>query len=140
VHFPSQKHKNDISNKNNSCVVKKVLNKSYGTENRHDEFLDKVGVLGYGVFFDMFNRFPFDYNYRETFGIEVKFTDAEGHERSVRFTPSELESVSASKEPEVFEVLAQQFRAKYENVAKTTPILAPPKSEVGATEAEKISK
>jgi hypothetical protein len=67
-----------VDSKHERDVVGDLLEETVIPKDMEEGFMDKVGVLGYGVFFNMFGRWPTDYNYDPKIGVQVTFVK-DGH-------------------------------------------------------------
>ncbi|HYN25214.1 MAG TPA: hypothetical protein VES69_09250 [Pyrinomonadaceae bacterium] len=91
------------------------MQKAYVPKEFTEEFLDKVGILGFGIFFNIVGRFPSEYNYDPRFGVRISF-DNNGKKQTVEFNPSELARFEENKAFKLFYLLAQDFRRKFADV------------------------
>src|SRR5262249_8482284 len=97
---------NQIRGSSNKEIVDSSFKQSFSTKDMQDEFLDKVDLLGFQVFFSMFGRFPSDYNYDDKFGVQIAVED-NGKREVVSFSPSELAEFSETRSPELFYAVEQ---------------------------------
>jgi hypothetical protein len=107
----AQMYANLIARRNNDKDVEAAFEQSYVPKELEEEFMDKVGVLGFAVFFDMFGRYPKDSNYDDS-GIRITIEE-NGKSTTVGFSRDELAQFGAAKAPNLFYGLEQRFRQKY---------------------------
>jgi hypothetical protein len=112
----AEMYANQIAHRKNDKSVEAALEESYVPKDLQEEFLDKAGVLGFVVFFDMFGRYPTDYNY-DGFGIRIAFED-DGKRMTAGFSRDELTQIEAAKAPDLFYVLEKGFRQKFKQAVK----------------------
>jgi len=113
----AQMYANEISRKSNGRLIGDLFQQSYVPADIHEEFLEKIGVLEFAVFFDLFGRFPSDYEYDDPIGVRIDF-ERDGKKQSVGFSPNELSGFQQSQGPNVFYAFEQAFRKKFEDSGK----------------------
>jgi hypothetical protein len=111
----AEMYANQIGQKSNMSVIDKVFKQRYTPVNLDEEFLDKIGVLGFGTFFNMYYHFPSDYNYDERFGVIIT-VDSSG--KSIGLTQSDISAIKEDIAPNLFYELEQKSRVKYSDAMK----------------------
>jgi hypothetical protein len=110
---------NQIAREDNGRSVNEAFEQASAPAEMGDEFLDKVCVLGFEVFFDMFRHYPVDYTYDDS-GIRIFFVDG-GNAKILEFSKDELSKIEAAKAASVFYNLEQAFREKYKAAVTQKP-------------------
>jgi hypothetical protein len=106
----SQLYANNIQRTSNKKLIDAAFAQTFDPKDSEEEFSDKVGLLGAGVFFNVFGRWP-DYAYDDKFGVKIMF-EKDGAMKEVLLSPDELASVQQHKAPDLFYALEQKFREK----------------------------
>src|ERR1051326_1587058 len=112
----AEMYANQIRRENNKKMIDAVFRQTYSPDDLHEEFVDKIGLLGFAVFFNVYGRFPSDYNY-DGFGVRVDFEE-DGKKQSVGFSPAELTAFEKNQGPAVFYAFEQTFRKKFAELKK----------------------
>jgi len=112
----AEMYANKIRHAGNKQTVQGIVDKSYAPSDLREEFLDKVGILGFLSFFSVAGNFPLTYHYDARFGVRLDFTNDKGQKQSILFSTAELVSFKEDKAPKLFHLLEQEFRRKFAEV------------------------
>ena len=123
----AQMYANEIDNTSNDKLIGVAFDQRYVPTTEWDEgFVDKAGLLGTAVCYNMFDHWGPDYNYDPKFGLKV---ECEAHTRNEKgpvitealtahITTEELMRLHNGPAPEVFYKLEQMFREQYKPTTK----------------------
>ncbi len=116
----AQMYANEIDRTSNDTLIKVAFDQLYEqlpATGWDEEFVDKAGLLGMAVCYNMFDHWGSDYNYDPKFGLKV---DCETHagKEEVQITTKELNGLHNGLAPEAFYKLEQMFRGQYQPSAK----------------------
>lgn len=98
-------HLRDLSNRQ---LITNVMHKAYVPKEFSEEFVDKVGILGFGIFFNIVGRFPSEYNYDPSIGVQIYFDN-----KKVGFDSPELARFEENKAFKLFYLLGEGYRKKF---------------------------
>lgn len=111
----AEMYANQLKNSSNQKVINEAMQKSYDPKNINEEFMDKVGILGFGIYFNMFYGLPLYYSYDPKFGVIIAF-DKDGKKETVEVGPSELSTLPQDKALNLFHRLGESFREKFKKI------------------------
>ena len=107
-------HIKKSSNQNVINVINEAIHKLYDPKNlNNEEFLDKVGILGFNIYFNIFDEHPLSYNYDPKFGVKIAF-DKDGKKQIVQVSPAELKTFEHGKALNLFHLIGKNFREKFQ--------------------------
>ena len=105
----AQMYANEIAKTSNDTLIRAAFDQPYKpTMDWDEEFVDKAGLLGTAVCYNMFDHWGSGYNYDPSFGLKVECESNEAH-----ITTEELTRLHNGPAPEVFYKLEQMFRDQY---------------------------
>jgi hypothetical protein len=99
---------NHLRDASNRTLIVSVLHKAYVPKEFSEEFLDKVGILGFGIFFNLVKRFPSEYHYDPSIGVQIYFDN-----KKVGFDAPELAGFEENKAFKLFYLLGESYRKKF---------------------------
>jgi hypothetical protein len=111
---------NQIRGVSNNSKSVALFKKQYTPSVNDEEFLDKVGVLGFHTFYNMYTVFPKDYNYDPSFGVKVIFENATKEQQVVQISPDDISRLPVGSALEAFRVVEQLFRQRFEASTNAT--------------------
>lgn len=76
-----------------------------------DDYKDKLGILGYHVFFDMCENYPDTFIFDDTFGIKILYGD-HGKQDVVQIKPEEMRSALPGDAPTLWEHFEALYRER----------------------------
>jgi hypothetical protein len=90
----AEMYKSQIQHDSNATFLDEALKHQYSNEELlEDDFRNKVGVLGFYVFYHTFGYYPDDYNWNDDVGMRV-YSNKNGRSVDVVISPKELPVVS----------------------------------------------
>ena len=134
----AEMYANEIERSSNRKFLSGTMSIVYDPSYLDDELCDKIGVLGSGIFFSLYHRWP-DYNYDGNMGVAIRY-DLNGATKEVVLNPDELKTLQKGPSADLFYAIEQKFREKFakdaalnaEAPAEAVPASA---SEANPTEA-----
>jgi hypothetical protein len=106
---------NLIRRVSNDLMSKTLVNKQYTPSVHDEEFLDKVGIVGFHTFYNMYRGFPRNYDYDDSFGVYVKWESA-GKEQVVQLSPDDISGIPQGSGLDVFRKIEELYRQKFDAV------------------------
>jgi hypothetical protein len=103
---------NQIARRNNEKDIAEAFDQSYDPKDWEEELRNKVCVLGFGVFFDIYRRSPSEFFYDDD-GVRIGF-EYNGKRKTVEYDWEELVKLKKTKAVDLFYDLEQGLRKKYE--------------------------
>jgi hypothetical protein len=89
--------------------LKEIADKRYEPKHPSDEYLDKIGILEMGTFFDMCHRYPEGYDYDPTFGVKVLYDNGQ---KQISLTPEDVITRESNLGLILFARMENLFRTK----------------------------
>jgi hypothetical protein len=108
---------NGLRGKSNSALIGELVRKEYKPSNLSEEFKDKLGILGVGLFYDMCSRFPTGYDFDDKFGVTITFEDG-GAVKTINLSPAEIVAVPPGRNAELFPAFVRLLEPKIQAKAQ----------------------
>jgi hypothetical protein len=124
-------YSNLIRNVSNGPASESLFSKQYNPPTLNEEFLDKIGVLGFDTFYNMYNDFPSTYNYDPSFGIRIIWQVA-GQQKMVQITPEDIKCIPAGNGLEIFYKIERLYRERFEAANRAIREESRPRFSLGA--------
>ena len=96
-------------------MIEKLFKTRYSPNDLDEEFLDKIGVLAFGTFFNMYKHYPADYNYDDHFGVIITI---DGNGKKLQISQIEIAQMKENAAPILFYELEQKLRSRYSDIIK----------------------
>ena len=108
---------NLIHGASNGPTSEVLFKKQYTPSINNEEFLDKVGILGFDTFYNMYYNYPGNYDYDPSFGVHVMWEEA-GKPQVVQITPDGINRIPPGNGLEVFSKIERLYRERFEAAAR----------------------
>jgi hypothetical protein len=103
---------NQIRGMSNRQTVEALFKKQYTPSINDEEFLDKVGIVGFMTFYNTYHTFPRTYDYDPSFGVHVIW-NIEGKERVVQISPDDISRIPPGDGLGVFRKIEELYRQRF---------------------------
>jgi len=103
---------NLIRGVSNGPTSEALFKKQYTPSIHDEEFLDKVGIVGFDTFYNMYHSFPRNYDYDPSFGVHVIWDNA-GKEQVVRISPDDISRIAPGNGLEIFRKIEELYRERF---------------------------
>lgn len=107
----AQMYATQLQRKDNQVFCKALFDKRFAPSVFDEEFLDKVGILGFMTYYNIYGTFPANYFYDASFGVKVV---GEG-EKPVIISPADLVGIPADSGLRVFRKIEDLYRERFKN-------------------------
>ena len=91
--------------------IRATLYQTYNTREPTDDYKDKLGILGVNIFYDMCGQFPLGYEYDNSFGIRVYYSEY-GQSRTIEISANDMTGPQPAPGPVLFQHFEQVFRER----------------------------
>jgi hypothetical protein len=102
---------NVVRGRDNADLMEALAHREYDPSALSEDFKVKVGILGVGLFYDMCSRFPYGYDFDNSFGVTITFED-DGTQKTINLSPKEIIAVKAPRNVELFPEFVKLWNPK----------------------------